>query len=188
MVLAALNMIEIFINNYFIVIIMSNYIMSPSEFRKEFGRRPNYKGHVLIEEKTEPVERIVVMEGLPLEDYRDGILRSGLSYDIIEAPENFFQWLYTRILATEFDGEDFAAFKVSENGLARRHLKVSGILEGEEGISATTAHHDYTGKNPVKRIRSHLPKIIPVPLRIHGDYKTGENRFIDELKRYGLLS
>ena len=77
---------------------MSKYVMTPGEFRKEFSSRPNYRGHVLREAETDPVRRIVIVEGMPLKTYADCVLRDVLEYSVVGAPRDTLDWLLKRII------------------------------------------------------------------------------------------
>ncbi len=155
--------------------------MTPDEYRKEFGHR----AHPAVEAQTDPVSRIVVIEGLSLEDYRDDVLAGQLDYRIKERPVKLGDRVYTRLFVAGFGPEGFQGFKPVEARPARRHLRVSEIFKGEK-MTATTAHEDYTGWNIPRLILSHLPQFVPSPPRITGDYQTGEDEFIRALEELGI--
>lgn len=162
-----------------------HYIMTPEDFAKEFGSRRNCRSHALREAETDPVNRIVVVENVPFSAYRDGVLENCLGYEIKWRPQRLPDAVYTRLFVAGFGTEDFQGFKSLTEKPARRHLRVSRILKGED-ISATTAHEDYTGLDLPKLILSHLPQFIPSPPRIAGDYTAGEEGVIRELNELGV--
>ena len=64
-------------------------------------------------------------------------------------------------------------------------MRVSRVLKGAE-ISATTAHEDYMGWDPITLMRSHLPRKVALGIRLSGDYETGQKEFIRELEELGI--